>query len=202
LNLAKDFYKKIIIIYIISLIYAIVRYNVFGNVPWNDVPIFITNKAVALTVMILLLFSHYQKENVLVVRKRLLKVIFALTSWHVFISFVLLSPHYYGKFYYNDVLSITGYAVVTFGIVAYTGILSLNSENLLKNRIANFTISESYKKIIRKLIPIFIAGHLLFMGAKGWITPEKWYGYLFPISLISFILLLIYILKMWKFRKL
>ena len=201
LNFSKHFYLKISIAFIISLIYAIVRYNVFGNVPWDDIPIFITNKAISLTVMILLLFSHYQKKNVLIVRKRLLKAIFTLTSWHVFISFVLLSPQYFGKFYYNEALNITGYTVTALGIVAYAGILLLNSESLFQKKGANFTISEPHKRSIRKLIPIFIAGHLLLMGAKGWITPEKWHDYLFPISLISFVILLIYIIKMWKFRK-
>ena len=201
MDFSKHFYRKISLTFIISLIYAIIRYNYFGNVPWQDVPIFITNKAVSLTVTILLFVSLFQKNDILPIRKRLMKVIFAFISWHVFISFVLLSPEYFVKFYSNDILNTTGYAIIAFGVVAYAGILSLNSEVFVQKKISNFSISENCKKNIRKLIPIFIAGHLFLMGAKGWITPTKWYGYLFPISLISFVLLILYIIKLWKLRK-
>ena len=50
---------------------------------------------------------------------------------------------------------------------------------------------ESFIKFINSrkfmLTAIFLsAGHVFFMGFKGWMTPEKWHGGLPPISLLAF----------------
>ena len=57
MNLSKNINLKIFATFIVSLIYAIIRYNVFGNIPWVEVPLFVTNKAISLTVIFILVIS-------------------------------------------------------------------------------------------------------------------------------------------------
>ena len=64
-------------------------YNVFGNVEWDEIPLFITNKAISITIIFLLLFS-IQKNSSSSTKKKIWKIIFILSSIHVFISFRLL----------------------------------------------------------------------------------------------------------------
>ena len=36
-------------------------------------------------------------------------------------------------------------------------------------------------------LPVAIAVHTAFLGAPGWLTPDKWPGHLVPITLLSFL---------------
>jgi len=183
-------YIKIIGIFIFSLIYAILRYNLLGNVAFEEIPLFITNKAIAITIIFLLLFSIQKKTKKWVMGK-LIKIIFILTTIHVFISFRLLGPEHYKKFYFENELNLFGYSTIFFGI------LILNSDNKLPTEKGKLKIPNYFRNIIRKLIPIFIALHLFSVGILGWISPKNWPGYLIPISLIAFVILSFYLKRIF-----
>ena len=191
----NKFYIKVIVTFFISFTYAIVRYNIFGNVPWVEVPLYIFNKGLSLSVVLLLFLSIIQKENNTTDKQKLWKTIFILTAIHVFISFRLLGPEYYQKFYFNNELNLFGYLALFFGISAFIGILILNSEKVFPTEDGEVILPNSLKKNIRTLIPFFVAGHLFSLGIKGWLFPDNWPGYLVPISLIAFVLIVIYIAK-------
>ena len=188
----KSINLKILFFFLISFIYAIVRYNVFGNVPWEEVPLYITNKAISLTIVFLLLFS-VKKSFESRIRKRLFTLIFILAAIHVFISFRLLGPEHYNKFYSGNELNLVGYLTIFFGISAFIGILILKSDNLLPTENGKLQIPNSLKIIIQKLIPISIALHLFSMRFLGWVSPNTWPAFLIPISLIGFAIIGIYI---------
>lgn len=192
MNLENYTKLKILLIFIISFLYAIIRYNVFGNVEWDEIPLFITNKAISITIIFLLLFS-IQKNSSSSTKKKIWKIIFILSSIHVFISFRLLGPEYYPKFYTTNELNLYGYLTLFFGIVAFLGIIILNSDGLLPTEKDKLIIPEQIKNAISKIIPYTIAVHLFVMGFRGWITPLDWHGYLVPISLIGFIAIIIFI---------
>ena len=192
MNLENYTKLKILLIFIISFLYAIIRYNVFGNVEWDEIPLFITNKAISITIIFLLLFS-IQKNSSSSTKKKIWKIIFILSSIHVFISFRLLGPEYYPKFYTTNELNLYGYLTLLFGIVAFLGIIILNSDGLLPTEKDKLIIPEQIKNAISKIIPYTIAVHLFVMGFRGWITPLDWHGYLVPISLIGFIGIIIFI---------
>jgi hypothetical protein len=185
---------KITFTFIIALVYAILRYNVFGNVPWEEIPLFITNKAISLTTVFLMLFTLNKQASKDIIIK-LWKSIFVLTSIHVLISFLLLGPEYYNKFYFENELNIVGYSTVLWGILAFIGILMLNFNGILPTKNGKLTLPNSLKKWVRKIIPFLIGGHLFSMGINGWISPNNWHGYLLPISLIGFIAITIFIIK-------
>ncbi len=193
MNLSNNMYSRIVTTFIFSLAYAILRYNIFGNVKWEDLPLYVTNKALSLTVVLLLLLSLFGKNKTHFAGIKFWKTIFLITTLHAFISFKLLGPEYYNKFYLENELNITGYLTLFFGIVAFVGILILYSDNLLPTENGKLIIPNLIKRKIRTLIPILTAGHLISMGVLGWLKPYNWYGYLLPISLIAFIAIVAYI---------
>ena len=46
--------KILSLFFILSLIYAILRYHIFGGVSWDQLPLYVMNKVLALTVVLLL----------------------------------------------------------------------------------------------------------------------------------------------------
>lgn len=46
------------IVALFSLGYAILRYNIFGSVPWKEIPLYIMNKAISFTAIILFTISY------------------------------------------------------------------------------------------------------------------------------------------------
>ena len=44
----------IVVVSLVCICYAIVRYNIAGDVPWRDLPIFVLNKGISLASLVLL----------------------------------------------------------------------------------------------------------------------------------------------------
>lgn len=195
MNIFRSPHLRTFFTFIILLMYAVLRYNIFGHIPWKDVPLFIVNKAISLTTVFLLFSTTSRKEKVKERRKELWKTIFILTSIHVFISFKLLDPEYFRNFYSADTLNLFGYLSISFGILAFIGIIVLNGNKILPTKNGNFTKINHVRRIVQKIIPILIMGHLITIGVRGWLSPYTWHGYLFPISLIAFLLMVGYMLR-------
>ena len=68
-------------------------------------------------------------------------------------------------------------------------------DGLLPTENGKLTIPDYIKKWIRIFIPFLIMGHVFSMGVTGWLSPANWHGYLFPISLIAFVVVTIFINK-------
>lgn len=192
---SKNLYVYLLLSFLFALTYAITRYNIFGNVPWEDIPLYVVNKAISFTVVLMLLSSITNKKKFKPIMELFWKTIFILTLAHVLVSFGLLGPEYYKKFYSADELNLTGYFTLFFGISAFIGIIILNCKKFFPKLDDYLSFSESFNKILRRLIPILIVLHLFSMGVKGWLVPNKWHGYLFPISLLAFVGMVLYILK-------
>jgi len=193
----RNIYYKIVFAFTISLIYAVLRYNVFGNVPWEEFPLYITNKAFSLTIVLIFLFTIKDNLNSKD-RKTFFNTAFFLSILHVFISFRLLGPEHYSKFYSENELNLVGYFTLFFGISALIGILVLRSDNLLPTENGKLTIPKKLKNVIVIMIPIFILGHLFSMGISGWLEPQNWHGFMIPISLVGFFVVLIYLKSIIK----
>ena len=187
------------LILVLTMTYAVLRYNILGTVPLKDIPLFILNKAVSLSSLILLTasFSIGPLKNLgiklplhFINSRHVYGMIgFILTLIHVFISLILLSPVMYSKFFLEN-----GSLSFSAGLSMLGGVLSIailwfynwrSQHHLKESRLFNqFTTSR--KLILTTLF--FVAIHLFFMGYKNWITPATWQGGLPPISLISFII--------------
>ena len=92
-----------------SISYAILRYNIFGQVPWKDLPFFILNKAISLTAIILFtissISSFLNKNKVQIAQKwidssaAIESISFSLIIIHVFISLMLFKAEIFMKFF-------------------------------------------------------------------------------------------------------
>ena len=187
----------IIITTVLSVSYAVLRYNIFGEVPWKDLPLFVLNKGLALSSLVLLTFNFSLSplknmginisEKWLNSRKSTGIAGFLFAFIHIFMSISILNPKYYSVFFIDDeTLSIQGGLSLLGGILSFVLLWVYNT---------SFSSSLREDKKIMALITsrrfliyaFFFTGiHLFFIGYKGWGNFSGWQGGLPPISLISF----------------
>ena len=186
----------------LSMGYAVLRYQIFGPVPWKDLSFFILNKGVALGAFVLLTFNFSfgplknlgvrLPEGYLNARKALGMTGFLLVLIHALISFMLFNPSVYAQFFLPDG-TLTGLA----GLSMLGGVLSfvvlwgynLSFQTFLREDQAFIKFITSRNFLLTAML--FSLLHLFFMGYKGWMVPETWHGGLPPISLVAFVFFLV-----------
>lgn len=170
---------------IISLFYAVIRYNIVGDIPWNQFPIFIVNKATAFSGVILLGLAGINNsvEN----RHRLGLFASACVSLHCLLSLMLLSTsNFDDKFFHiadNTFTTIGGFALLC-------GALGMLGQAVLWRRSIN-TVPNSSPSLISglgRILLLLAAAHVLLIGFRTWSQWSQWPGYLPPITLIVFII--------------
>lgn len=189
--------RLIVLATIVSIGYAVLRYNIAGEVPWKDVPIYVLNKGISLASFFLLVLSFSIgplknlgapiSDKFLGARKSLGLAGLMLVFVHFVLSITILNPLYYDVFFEeNGTLALQG------GLSLFGGVMGL-----VLLWIYNFTFKENFikaspiiktltsKKII-SIIFLFVGVHLFFMGYSGWTTLHKWQAGLPPISLLAF----------------
>jgi DMSO/TMAO reductase YedYZ heme-binding membrane subunit len=175
------------------LLYAIIRYNLSGNTPWEQVPLYINNKAISWTVVIIFATTYsigplsvfFPKiESWKNLRKPLGFIGFFLAGIHTVISLSILNPHYYPKFFDGDKMSWLGELSMFFGAVSFIIFYSVS--------VGSASISLEKKRqqwlMVQQLgvFALLITGlHLLGMSGS-WLYPAKWLLGLPPISLLAF----------------
>lgn len=189
--------KHACIIFFICLAYAIVRYCVLGNVPITDIPLFITNKALAMTGLLLFGFAGLTSDK----NDRRTKGILAtaIVFIHVLATLVLYSHDYFEKFGYSvqtDDLSkqhMYWYAQVS---MLASIIASLCLVMLLRasDRQSHSQTEKSLVPGLGRIVLFCILLHLAFMGWKGWLDVSSWPGSLPPITLLGAIACIIFLL--------
>ena len=177
-------------------VYAFIRYNVIRDVPFEHIPLFITNKVLAISGTILIglsfLLGPFTRfwpqtfERTLYLRKPLGVFGFGIAALHSVISLALLSPAYYPKFFLESgKLNLTGEASLLFGILALFifSVVALTSIPAIASQMK----PEQWKSIQRLgyLAYIFVLLHVVVMGFQGWLSSNSYlYGFI-SISLIS-----------------
>jgi len=187
---------------LIAIGYAVLRYHIFGGVPWKDFPFLILNKGISLGAFILFSFNFSRvlaksksrpvSDAWLNARKALGMSGFLFVLVHALMSFMLFSPAIFSKLFEANG-SLTGVA----GISMLAGILSfvvlwgynLSFQTHMREDKAFMDFITSRKFLIWALL---LGGvHLFFMGYSGWINPAGWHGGLPPISLVAFVFFVI-----------
>ncbi len=175
--------KVLSLFFTLSLGYAVVRYHLFGGVLWDQLPLYVMNKVLALTVVLVLFYKIWFGRVLTAENKEwYIWAIATLVFGHVLISLSLLSPEYYAKFFTAGKMHFKNELSILFGIAAFIAFLGF---------LLSFT--KENKKLARKfqqVILFLLAVHLFSMGLSGWITPWKWYGAMPPVSLLSFVIIL------------
>ncbi len=176
--------KRIALIFLIAGLYAVLRYHIFGPVLAKDFFLYTFNKIVIFSAVLLMVQSVFISDKP--EKEILRKWVFILVSLHILISLIILRPYYFESFFTKNLgFSLIGNLTLAGGALA--GVLMLFKEKIILLR----------KKFMLLLI-IFLGLHLISMGWKGWITPSSWHGMMPPITLLSFIALLIWFLKKSK----
>jgi len=179
-------WQFIILVFSVSYIYAIVRYHFFGNAPLKDFPLYITNKALAISSVVFFVSYLVNKK-----KSYLGGISYILVLGHILISLLILSPVYFKKFYSNDFeLNGLGNLSLLAGILSFLALWIYHQIKKGNTFYAVFQI-----KHIRNFILITLGLHLLFMGYHEWFNPLTWKGYLPPISLVAMFFVLFGIFK-------
>ena len=188
----------IIVITFVSISYAIIRYNIIGDVAWKDLPFFVLNKGIALSSLVLLTINFSLgplqhmgikiPDNWLQSRRSMGIAGFLFALIHVFMSLSILTPKYYSVFFVEEgTLSLRGGLSLLGGILSFIflWIYNISFKPVLKQDEKIIKIITSRKYLVYGMLLTGI--HLFFMGYTGWTTVDKWQGGLPPISLISFV---------------
>lgn len=195
-----------LVTFIMTFGYAFLRYNVVRNVPYENIPLFITNKSIALTATILIGLSFLLGPlarflpklfvSLLYLRKHLGITGFALAAFHALISLVLFTPAHYPKFFLlNGKINLIGEFSMLFGILAFLVFSAISITSLPP--IEKHMDPRQWKSIQRLgyLAYVLVLFHVVIMGWAGWWKPESWQ---FGLASISFIaaLVIIFVLVM------
>ena len=165
-------------VFLITTVYAVARYNFFGDVSAENIPTYILNKSISLSsVIFLLLAGWYHARGNGEESKSWGTISLHFAMVHIVMSFVLLSESYYPKLYSADIMNLNGEACVLFGVLAayFYVLLSIRGRRHLF-------------LLIKCLAAGSICLHLFFMGYFNWFNTTDWPGQLPPISLISFLI--------------
>lgn len=151
---------------------------------WIDFPTYVFNKVLSLSALILFVLNHFYKNKKRINSSNFLQefaIIFVLL--HVLISFIVLTPNYFSKFFAESKFNLTGGLSILFGILAIGFLLPLINKSTFKEIYNRF----NNKKFVANIFFVLTTMHVLVMGFKGWFEPQTWPGGLPPITLISFI---------------
>lgn len=176
--------KLIIGLFVAGMAYAVVRYIVFKGVAWEQLPIFVTNKAVGVTSVALFGVSRLVTENRR--RKHLGLVSAMFAALHIMLSMVVLRPSYLDSaFLATGLMHWRAEVSMLTGSCAATLLLWLAYATLMRP-IETQTPRASLVPGLGRFVLGLVALHVLFLGYGGWFDLASWPGGLPPITLISF----------------
>jgi DMSO/TMAO reductase YedYZ heme-binding membrane subunit len=194
--------KWFVVVFGLSLAYAVIRYHLAGDVAWRHFPLFILNKATSLAAVVFVACSYlvgkiirwhdHDRALRLVVIKFCGLVGFFLAAVHAFLSLCLLSPAYYGK-YFDDVgrLNLQGELAMSAGVLALFFLLSpaLTTLPMMPKAIGGWRWKRSQRAGYVALALVVV--HLVVLGVKGWLAPRGWHGGIPPVSLVAVVAALV-----------
>ncbi len=192
-------------VFAVAMTYSVVRYNVFKGVSLGHIPLYISNKALALSSVVFIGLSYalgplcrfWPKKFVpkLYLKKYFGLIGFGSAAVHGLISLLLFSPANYPKFF-AEAGKLTGegelsmlfgiIALFVFAIDAITSIPSVEKSMDYKQWL--------YVQHLGYFAFILVLLHVVFMGFRGWLKPQDWPGGLYPITLIAAVVIALVIL--------
>jgi hypothetical protein len=174
---------KIVLLYLFCLVYAVVRYVWFTPANVEHLPVFVSNKGVAMggAFCFVLAFWGQWRRRVGVVGGTEPAVwfragIFAAVA-HVPMSLSILRPSYFAEFFAGERLSLNGEAILLFGALTAAGIYLLQR--------ATWTAWQRWWLSLATMVVLFV--HALAMGIARGFNINASHAYLPPMWLLSLI---------------
>jgi hypothetical protein len=153
--------------------YAVVRYVVLKGEPLSSMPLYVTNKAVALFAM--LLIAAAAPRPLAPWRRAARAAGFLAAALHGLASVVLLRPAYLAKLH-GPGGRLTGSAE----LAVICGAVALVAFAALRRSLAPLAAS----RVARGALAL-AAVHCAALGAHGWLEPGRWNGGLPPLTLLG-----------------
>ena len=160
-----------------SLAYATLRYNVFKGVAWSDWPVFVLNKAIALSSLLLLVaWILRNRRPAEASGAPLLAAASMLALAHAGLSLIVLTPAYFPAFFEESRLSWQAGVALALGVATAIRLSVVARPG------------HAHLSRLRGLGLIACAAgcHAALFGYSSWFTPTAWPGSLPPITLVSF----------------
>jgi DMSO/TMAO reductase YedYZ heme-binding membrane subunit len=190
------------VVFGVSLLYAIIRYHLAGDVAWGHFPLFILNKATSLAAVVFIALSYLipkvipwhddNKPLRLVVVKFCGLMGFFMAGAHAFFSVCLITPAYFAKYFDADGrLNGQGEVGLAVGVIALFFLMSpaITTLPMMPKAIGGQRWKRSQR--MGYIALIFVVVHLIALGLKGWLAPQGWTAGLPPISLLAFVAALV-----------
>ncbi len=183
-------------VFAVAMAYAVVRYNVFKGVDLGHIPLYISNKALALSSVVFIGLSYalgplcrfWPKTFVpkLYLKKYFGLIGFGSAAAHGLISLLLFNPAYYPKFFAEaGKLTMEGEFSMLFGIIALF-IFAIDAITSIPSIAKAMDFKQwLYVQHLGYFAFLLVLLHVGFMGFKGWFKPQDWPGGLYPITLIA-----------------
>ena len=165
---------------LIAMGYAVIRYVLLGGVSADRLPVFITNKAVAVVGLVLVGAAALQSGAQ---RAAFGAVGFGCVLLHLLLSLTVLSPAYLAKLYAAD-----GRFTAAAEWSMLTGAVAALVLYLLSTASAKPAGARSLRPGAGQLVLALTAVHVLAIGSPSWSQPDSWPGHLPPITLLSFLI--------------
>lgn len=176
-----------------SLAYAIVRYNVFGAVSYEHIPVYVANKALSFSSLVLLGLSRLTPDKPR--RKHLGLVGLGLALLHVLLSLLVLDPAYLPKHYvaggrmqWNAELSMLA------GSLSTIALLWLAYETATRP-LQQQPVGSSLLPGLGRAALALVGVHTLLLGYGVWLDVGGWPAGMPPITMASFALATVFCLK-------
>jgi hypothetical protein len=165
---------------LVAMGYAVLRYVLLGGVSADRLPVFVTNKAVAVVGLVILgaasLVSGAQ-------RAAFGAIGFGCVLLHLLLSLTVLSPAYLAKLYTAD-----GHFTAAAEWSMLAGAVAALVLYMLSTAPAKPTGARSLRLGAGQLVLALSAIHVLAIGYPSWSQPDTWPGHLPPITLLSFLI--------------
>lgn len=167
-----------------SLAYAIARYNVFGTVSVDQIPLYIVNKALSVASLVLLGLSRVVQDKAR--RKWLGFVGLGGALVHAFMSLLVLQPAYLPKHFKPDhAMHWNAETSMLAGVVS-TVVLVWLAYVSTKRPVESQSNATSLVPGMGRIALALVAVHTLLLGYLTWPELQKWPGGMPPITMLSF----------------
>lgn len=177
--------KQIVMLFVCSIAYSIVRYVLFTPQNLQNLPVFVVNKGVSMAAALCFTIAFWQQW-------RAQRGAISLTTaplwfragifgsiWHIPMSLSILRPSYFKEFFAADGgrMSLNGEAVFMFGALTAGGVYLLSRQQ--------WTLIQRWRLSLAVMMTLF--GHTLCMGIARGLNINASHGYLPPMWLLSVI---------------
>jgi hypothetical protein len=175
--------RWVVLLYVVSIVYSVVRYVAFAPHNAGNIPVFIVNKGLSMAAALCFTAAFVAQWRAM--RGGLPRV--EPTTWfrggvcgvvaHVPMSLAILRPGYFKEFFAGERLSFNGEMVFLLGALAATGIYLLTR--------TTWSASQRWRLSLVTMAVLF--GHVLAMGIARGLNINRSHAYLPPMWLLSVI---------------